>query len=128
MGAFIEHFDGFERFERNGTRFDCVHTADWARALFELDVQPHGTVTGPHNRCNLTVSRWPIERTPLTLRNRGDRKPRKLTYYTNSFPEKILVSEVDLTDVESLDAETLDAGTEHCPRCETVSVVRYEVD
>lgn len=23
---------------------------------------------------------------------------------------------------------TLDAGTEHCPRCETVSVVRYEVD
>lgn len=108
LGAFVEHFDGFEHAERERTGFDCVHTADWARALFESDVQPHQDVTGPHNRCNLTVSRWPIERTPLTLRTHGDRKPRKLTYYTNNFSEKILVSEVDLTGAESLNAEVLD--------------------
>lgn len=72
--------------------YHCAHTADWAQELYESDVQPHQAIEAPHNRCNLTVSRWPIERTPLSLRQFD--RPKKLTYYTTHFPEKLLVSTV----------------------------------
>lgn len=101
LGSLVEHF---ERAERD---YDHVHTADWAHELSESDVQPHQTIDAPHNRCNLTVSRWPIDRTPLSLRSDGGGFPRKLTYYTTHFPEKLLVSEVDLSDADGFGTDSL---------------------
>lgn len=34
---------------------------------------------------------------PLTLRNRGNRKPRQLDYYCSHFPERIPVAEIDVS-------------------------------
>jgi exonuclease III len=71
-------------------------------------VQPHADITGTHNRCNVTISRWPIDRRPLTLRNIGDRKPRQLNYYRSHFPEKMLVTDIDTSGDESLAADVID--------------------
>ena len=87
LGAFLEYFS-----ERG---FHVAHTGDWAKELAQSAVQPHADITGSHNRCNLTACRWPIERRPLSLRNRGDRKPRQLDYYYSHFPEKMLVTELE---------------------------------
>lgn len=78
--------------------YDVVHTADWAAELFESEVQPQQDIHGPHDRCNVTASRWPIERTPLSLRDKGEGYPRKLSLYASSFPEKLLVSEIDVSE------------------------------
>lgn len=63
LGALCEHFSARD--------FHLVHTGDWAQELAESTVQPHTSINGAHNRCNLVASRWPIERRPLKLRNRG---------------------------------------------------------
>jgi len=102
LGSLLEHF---ERAEQN---YHHVHTADWAHELSESEVQPQQAINAPHNRCNLTISRWPIERTPLSLRSEGNWYPRKLTYYTTHFPEKLLVSEIDLSEADSLSRDSLD--------------------
>lgn len=94
LGALIEFFTNHS--------WHVVHTGDWAHELFHSTVQPHADITGAHNRCNLTASRWPVERTPLRLRNRGEGKPRKLTYYTSQFPEKLLVIRIDTTDADAI--------------------------
>jgi len=86
-----------------------AHTGDWAQELAESTVQPHADIEGAHNRCNLTVSRWPIERSPLTLRNRGNRKPRGLNYYYSHFPEKILVTKIDMSTDSTTLVDTLEA-------------------
>lgn len=78
--------------------YNVVHTADWAAELFESEVQPQQDIHGPHDRCNVTASRWPIERTPLSLRDKGEGYPRKLSLYASSFPEKLLVSEIDVSE------------------------------
>lgn len=75
-----------------------VHTADWARELYESEVQPQQDIHGPHDRCNLTASRWPIERKPLSLHEKGPGAPTKLTFYTASFPEKLLVGEIAMPE------------------------------
>lgn len=99
LGALHEYFD---------TRgFHVVHTGDWARELRDSAVPPHADIQSAHNRCNLIASRWPIDRQSMTLRNRGDRKPRQLNYYYSQFPEKLLVAHVDLTDVPDYSAETV---------------------
>lgn len=77
--------------------YDVVHTGDWARELANSSVQPHADIEAAHNRCNFIASQWPVERRPLTLRNRGNRKPRGLNYYYSQFPEKMLVAEVDVS-------------------------------
>jgi exonuclease III len=100
LGAFLQYFES----ERG---FECVHTGDWARELSQLTIQPQQNIDAPHNRCTLTASRWPLERTPLTLRNSGNGYPNKLTYYNTNFPEKILVAELALGDSDSFDAEEL---------------------
>lgn len=100
LGALVEFFE-----ERD---YNVTHTGDWARELAESSVQPHADIEGTHNRCNLTASRWPIERRPLSLRNRGDRKPRNLDYYYGHFPEKLLVSHLDLSGADGIDASTLE--------------------
>jgi len=76
--------------------YSLTHTGDWAEELAHSTVQPHADIQSAHNRCNLVASRWPIERRPLRLRNRGNRKPRDLNYYYSQFPEKTLVTEIDL--------------------------------
>lgn len=88
--------------------YSIVHTADWAKELASSNVQPHTNISGAHNRCNLIASRWPIERRPLTLRNRGNRKPRGLNYYYSQFPEKMLVTEVDVSSSPELATDTIE--------------------
>jgi|AntDeeMinimDraft_5_1070356.scaffolds.fasta_scaffold01623_3 endonuclease/exonuclease/phosphatase family metal-dependent hydrolase len=88
--------------------YSIVHTGDWAEELATSSVQPHANIEGAHNRCNLIASRWPIERRPLTLRNRGDRKPRGLNYYYSHFPEKLLVTEVDVSSSPSVECNTVE--------------------
>lgn len=90
LGGLLDYFATRE--------FHVVHTGDWARELAETSVQPHTEITGSHNRCNLTASRWPIERRPLTMRNQGDGYSIRLNYYYSQFPEKILVGEIDVED------------------------------
>lgn len=85
--------------------YSIVHTADWAEELATSSVQPHADIVGAHNRCNLIASQWPITRRPLTLRNRGNRKPRELNYYYSHFPEKMLVAEVDVSGSPELAAD-----------------------
>ena len=58
-------------------------------------MQPHADITGSYNWCNLSACRWPIERRQLSLRNRGDRKSRKLDYYYSHFPEKMQVTKME---------------------------------
>lgn len=87
LGTLIDHL------EARG--YHVVHTGEWAQELAASTVQPHADITAPHNRCNLTASRWPIERRPLPLRNRGDGKPHGLNYYYVHFPEKLLLGTVD---------------------------------
>lgn len=86
--------------------YHVVHTGDWARELDESEVQPHEGLN--HNRCNLTASRWPIDRRPLSLRNVGNRKPRKLNNYYSHFPEKILVTDIDVSNDESLSYDRIE--------------------
>lgn len=100
LGALIDYFRGRD--------FHVVHTGDWAQELLGSAVQPHADIEGAHNRCNLTASRWPIERRPLTLRNRGDGKPRNLNYYYSHFPEKILVGEIDTSNADGIGADSLE--------------------
>jgi len=87
--------------------YDFVHTADWAAELFDSEIQPQQTIQGPHDRCNLTVSRWPIERTPLSLRDKGEGYPRKLSLFSSLFPEKLLVSKIDVSE-EAPGSDVLD--------------------
>lgn len=88
--------------------YHLVHTADWAEELVDSSVQPHADISGAHNRCNLIASRWPIERRPLTLRNRGSRKPRGLNYYYSHFPEKMLIAEVDVAADPTIAADDIE--------------------
>lgn len=100
LGELLEYFS---------TRgYHTVHTGDWAQELRNSSLQPHADITGAHNRCNLIASRWPLTRRPLSLRNRGDRKPRNLTYYTTHFPEKILVAELDISAEAALPVDTVE--------------------
>lgn len=71
LGALHDYFKNQE--------YHVAHTGEWAQHLSDALVQPHANIEGAHNRCNLTASRWPIERKPLTLRNRGEGKPRNST-------------------------------------------------
>lgn len=103
LGALLRYFDSKPR------EYHTVHTGDWARELRETDVQPHTNISGNHNRCNVIVSRWPVERRPLDLRNTGNRKPRGLNYYYSHFPEKILVADVDVSTIDSVAADRLEA-------------------
>lgn len=100
LGCLVDYF-----LNRN---YHLVHTGDWAQELAASNIQPHADIEGAHNRCNLIASRWPVDRHPLTLRNRGERKPRKLDYYYSHFPEKMLVAEVDLSDDTTLPADKLE--------------------
>ena len=100
LGVFLDYFSAHD--------YHVVHTGDWARELAESSVQPHANIDAPHNRCNLIASRWPIERRPLTLRNHGDRKPRKLDYYYSHFPDKMLVAETDLSRSDAIAANELE--------------------
>ena len=102
LSAFIEYFEGEPR------EYHVTHTGDWSQELFESDVQPHAGITSPHNRCNVTVSRWPIERRSLSLRNIGHRKPRGLNYYYSQFPEKILVGEIDTSGDPAVDLDSIE--------------------
>lgn len=97
-----------EYFEAQQEDYFVVHTADWARELQDSSVQPHADISNTHNRCHVTVSRWPIERQPLQLRNNGDRKPRKLHYYYSHFPEKMLVSEIDTSHTNAVTDDNLE--------------------
>lgn len=95
-------------FENRFGECHVAHTGDWSQDLMESTIQPHADITGTHNRCNVTVSRWPVERRPLDLRNRGDRKPKQLDYYYSHFPEKMLVTEFDTSGDENVDAEKIE--------------------
>lgn len=79
LGSLLEYFESSDQ------DYHYAHTADWAHELYESDVQPHQAIESPHNRCNLTVSRCPVERTPLSLRQFN--RPKELTYYTTHFPQ-----------------------------------------
>lgn len=100
LGTLLEYF---------GSRdYHVTHTGDWARELAESTIQPHADIESPHNRCNLIASRWPIERQPLSLRNRGNRKPWNLDYYYSHFPQKLLVGEIDLSNDATVVADELE--------------------
>ena len=93
LGAMIEYF------EDRG--FNVIHTGDWAQELASSSVQPHAGIEATHNRCNLTATRWPIDRRPLSLRERGEGHPRELTVYTSNFPEKLLVGGLEVPSASS---------------------------
>jgi exonuclease III len=108
-GEWDVHLETFlEYFKNHSKEYDVAHTGDWSRELMESDVQPHTDISATHNRCNVTVSRWPIARQPLDLRNIGDRKPQKLNYYYSHFPEKMLVATIDTSGDDSIEAETVE--------------------
>lgn len=100
LGTLLDYF--------RDRQFHVVHSGDWAQELFESTVQPHAGVTSPHNRCNLTASRWPIERRPLSLQNAGGGKPRHLNYYYSHFPEKIVVGEIDVSNVDGINPDNFE--------------------
>ena len=108
LGEFITYFST----EKD---YYYEHTADWAHELLHSDVQPYAGITNPFERCSLTISRWPLERRPLTLRNSGDRKPVKLNYYYTHFPGRLLVSEVDLSENENMSADELEVWNAAVP-------------
>lgn len=99
LGRFLDYFSNRD--------YHVIHSGDWAQELLDSNIQPHAGIEGAHNRCNLIASRWPVSRRSLTLRNHGDRKPRKLNYYYSHFPEKMLVGEVDISEATASIAETL---------------------
>lgn len=104
-----DHLASLLEFFNSTLNYHAVHTGDWSRELFDSDVQPHADLTGIHNRCNLTASRWPLERRPLTLRNVGNRKPRKLNYYYSHFPEKILVADIDTSGDPAIGVDRIES-------------------
>ena len=95
LGSLLEHFESIDDED-----YCFAHTADWAHELAESTVQPHQAINSPHERCNLTVSRFPVKRTPLSLRSDGNGYPQKLTYYTTHFPESLLVGELNLSNAD----------------------------
>ena len=97
LGEFLRYFGGKHDYH-------CTHTGDWAHELYHSNIQPYHNISAPFNRCNLTVSRWPIDRKPLDLRNRGNGKPVRLNYFYTNFLTGPFVSEVRLPD----DAEGLE--------------------
>lgn len=101
MGALLDYF--------SDRGYHVAHTGDWAQELAASTMQPHADIEGSHNRCNLTASRWPIERRPLPLRPEGEGYPSKLNYYYSQFPEKILVGEIDVTDDDRFEADQLES-------------------
>lgn len=100
LGALLNYFRDRDYY--------IVHTGDWANELSESTIQPHSDIQSAHNRCNLTASRWPIERQALTLRNSGNGKPQNLNYYYSHFPEKILASRVDVSNADDFEMDSLD--------------------
>lgn len=100
LGTLLDYF--------SNRGFEVTHTGDWARDLRNSTVQPHTDIRGSHNRCNLTASRWPVDRRPLTLRNHGNRKPRQLDYYYSHFPEKMLVGQIDLSEAAGFPVDTVE--------------------
>jgi endonuclease/exonuclease/phosphatase family metal-dependent hydrolase len=101
LGRFLQYFGG----ERD---YYSTHTGDWAHELYQSDVQPFHNISAPFNRCNLTVSKWPIDRKPLDLRNRGNRKPIGLNYFYTNFLTGPSVSDVHLPDEDTTDTEGLE--------------------
>lgn len=100
LGTLLDYF--------SARGFHVTHTGDWAHELRDSTVQPHTDISGSHNRCNLIASRWPVDRQPLSLRNRGNRKPQQLNYYYSHFPEKLLVGQIDLRKADELNADTVE--------------------
>ncbi len=88
--------------------YHCIHTGDWAHELYHTDIQPFHNIRGPFNRCQLTISRWPIERKPLDLRNSGNGKPVHLNYFYTNFLGGLLVSDVHFPNEETTDNEGLE--------------------
>ncbi|ODR80513.1 hypothetical protein BG842_03375 [Haladaptatus sp. W1] len=108
-GEWDIHLNGLiEYFESLSREYYVAHTGDWSRELMASDVQPHSEISGTHNRCNVTVSRWPIERRPLNLKNHGHRKPRELNYYYSHFPEKMLVTAINTAADDTIEASTIE--------------------
>ena len=101
LGEFLRYFGG----KRD---YYCTHTGDWAHELYNSDVQPYHNIKAPFNRCNLTVSKWPIDRQPLDLRNRGNGKPVGLNYFYTNFLTGPFVSDVHHPSEESFDNEGLE--------------------
>lgn len=102
LGEFIRYFDDDEQ------DYHCAHTGDWAHELYHSDVQPFHNISAPFNRCNLTVSKWPIDRKPLDLRNKGNRRPVRLNYFYTNFLTGPSVSDVHLPNQETTDTEGLE--------------------
>ena len=88
--------------------YHCIHTGDWAHELYHTDIQPFHNISAPFNRCSLTVSKWPIDRKPLDLRNRGNGKPIGLNYFYTNFLTGPFVSDVHLPNEETTDTEGLE--------------------
>ena len=89
LGALLAYF--------SDRGYETIHTGDWAQELAASTGQPHADVSGSHNRCTLTASRWPLERHALSIRPDRAGYPTRLNYYYVHFPEKLLVGEVDIT-------------------------------
>ena len=98
LGEFLQYFGG-----KRG--YYCTHTGDWAHELYNSDIQPYHNISAPFNRCNLTVSKWPIDRQPLDLRNRGNRKPVALNYFYTNFLTGLLVSDIHHPSKKASDSE-----------------------
>ena len=75
-----------------------VHTGDWARELDQSSVQPHQDIS--HNRCQLTASSLPLKRRKLSI-NTGYYEHRPLKHFATVFPEKLLVTRLDLNQAGS---------------------------
>ena len=101
LGKFLQYFGG-----KRG--YYCTHTGDWVYELYNTDIQPYHNISAPFNRCNLTVSRWPIDRQPLDLRNRGNGKPVGLNYFYSNFLTGLLVSDIHHPSKKVTDSEALE--------------------
>ena len=101
------HFEELKRyFEERGCA--VADTRDWERELLSSTVQPYCDINAPFKRCKMTTSQWDLDRKPLDLKNRGNRKPVRLNYFYVNFLTGPFVCDVYLPGQETTDEEGLE--------------------
>ena len=103
----VNHFEELKQYFEDHN-YQITHTRDWNRELLDLSVQPYHNINAPFKRCKITASRWPVDRKPMDLRNKGNGKPVALNYFYTNFLTGPFVSDVHHPSKETSDTEGLE--------------------
>jgi endonuclease/exonuclease/phosphatase family metal-dependent hydrolase len=74
------------------------HSCEWAAELAESTVPPHGDIGHDNGHITAVSGDWDLRRNEQLIRPRLERTDR--SKFDTNFPEKILVTEVDTSDIE----------------------------